>query len=82
MNLLKQNDILGVHSSLNETLEEKRAAVEARFQKEMKLLKIRRDSEIERLESQALDCSVKLFGPSSYLKEIKDLSDKNESDRW
>ena len=82
VNLLKQNDILGVHSSLIETLEEKRAAAEARFQKEMKLLKIRRDSEIERLESQALDCSVKLFGPSSYLKEIKDLSDKNESDRW
>lgn len=67
---------------MNETLEEKRAAVEAKFEQEKKLLKIRRDSEIERLESQALDCSVKLFGPSSYLKEIKDLSDKNESDRW
>jgi len=75
------DDFDGVHSSLNVTLEEKRAAIEAKFQQEMKLLKIRRNSEIERLESQALDCSVKVFGPSSYLKEIKDLSDRNESDR-
>ena len=61
-------------------LEKKKQAIVEKYELQMKLLKMTKESDITRLEDEARKCSAKVFGRASLLSDILDINERNKTD--